>query len=126
MAAAKIAKTTVKIDKSLLKAMVSAFAETALPGDNEGFDAQAAENAARFVIETGLHRKAGTAAIALDSFTDSRGRLMMRIALNNDDQAIECRNISSTLLLKIQEISLIKSIEQRQVAFSHLLQSSNP
>ncbi|WP_420835347.1 transcription termination/antitermination NusG family protein, partial [Candidatus Erwinia dacicola] len=47
------------------------------------------------------------------------------IALNNDDQAIECRNISPALLLKIQEISLIRSIEQRQVAFSHLLQSSN-
>ena len=33
MAAAKIAKTTGKLDKSLLKAMVSAFAETALPGE---------------------------------------------------------------------------------------------
>ena len=41
MAAAKIAKTTGKLDKSLLKAMISAFAETALPGENEGFDAKA-------------------------------------------------------------------------------------
>ncbi len=82
MAAAKIAKNSVKIDKTLLKDMVSAFAETALPGENEGFDAKAAEDAARFAIETGLHRKAGTAAIALDSFTDAHGRLMMRIALN--------------------------------------------
>ena len=47
------------------------------------------------------------------------------IALNNDDQSIECRNISSALLLKIQEISLIRSTEQRQIAFSHLLQSSD-
>lgn len=47
------------------------------------------------------------------------------IALNNDEHSIECRNISPALLLKIQEISLIRSTEQRQVAFSHLLQSSN-
>lgn len=46
------------------------------------------------------------------------------INLNKDDDAIEYRNVSPTLLLKIQEISQIRSVEQRQVAFSHLLQSS--
>lgn len=85
MAAAKIAKPSGKIDKVLLRDMVAAFAQTALPGENEGFDIKAAEDAARFTIETGLHRKPGAAAIALDSFTDAQGRLMMRIALNNDD-----------------------------------------
>ena len=85
MAAAKLVKNSGKIDKTLLKDMVSAFAESALPGENEGFDSKAAEDAARFTIETGLHRKAGSAAIALDSFTDAHGRLMMRISLNNDD-----------------------------------------
>jgi glutamate dehydrogenase len=85
MAAAKIAKPNGKIDKVLLKDMVAAFAQTALPGENEGFDTKAAEDAARFTIETALHRKPGAAAIALDSFTDAQGRLMMRIALNNDD-----------------------------------------
>jgi hypothetical protein len=78
MAAAKIAKKIGKIDKTLLNDMVSAFAQTALPGENEGFDAKAAEDAARFTIETGLHRKPGTAALALDSFTDTQGRLRMR------------------------------------------------
>jgi glutamate dehydrogenase len=97
MAAAKVAKITGKIDKSLLKAMVSAFAETALPGENEGFDAKAAEDAARFTIETGLQRKPGTAAIALDSFTDARGRLMMRIALNNDDMPFLVDSVSSAV-----------------------------
>jgi len=97
MAAAKIAKNSVKIDKTLLKDMVSAFAETALPGENEGFDAKAAEDAARFAIETGLHRKAGTAAIALDSFTDAHGRLMMRIALNNDDMPFLVDSVSAAV-----------------------------
>lgn len=46
------------------------------------------------------------------------------VTLNKDEDAIECRNISPTLLLKIQEISQIRSVERRQVAFSHLLQSS--
>jgi glutamate dehydrogenase len=97
MAVAKIAKTTGKLDKSLLKAMISAFAETALPGENQGFNAKATEEAARFIIQTGLHRKAGTAAIALDSFTDAHGRLMMRIALNNDDMPFLVDSVSAAV-----------------------------
>lgn len=97
MAAAKIAKKIGKIHKTLLNDMVSAFAQTALPGENEGFDAKAAEDAARFTIETGLHRKPGTAAIALDSFTDTRGRLMMRVALNNDDMPFLVDSVSSAV-----------------------------
>lgn len=45
------------------------------------------------------------------------------VSLNRDDNAIECRNIPQFLLSKIQEISLIRSISLRQVAFTHLLQS---
>lgn len=45
------------------------------------------------------------------------------ISLNNDDDAIECRNISEALLDKIREISFIRSIPQRQIAFTRLLQS---
>lgn len=47
------------------------------------------------------------------------------VALNKDEDAIDCRNISPSLLLKIQGISRIKSIAQRQVALTHLLQSSD-
>ncbi|EFH8495230.1 transcriptional antiterminator NusG, partial [Escherichia coli] len=35
----------------------------------------------------------------------------------------ECRNIAPDLLAKIQELSLIRSPLQRQVAFSKLLQN---
>lgn len=97
MAAAKVVKTNDKIERTLLKAMVAAFAETALPGENEGFDAKAAEDAARFTIEAGLHRRLGTTAIVLDSFTDARGRLMMRIALNNDDMPFLVDSVSSAV-----------------------------
>ncbi|EBP1613559.1 transcriptional antiterminator NusG, partial [Salmonella enterica] len=44
-------------------------------------------------------------------------------ALNPDEDAIECRNIAPDLLAKIQELSLIRSPLQRQVAFSKLLQN---
>ncbi|EBO8105889.1 transcriptional antiterminator NusG [Salmonella enterica] len=45
------------------------------------------------------------------------------MALNPDENAIECRNIAPDLLAKIQELSLIRSPLQRQVAFSRLLQN---
>jgi transcriptional antiterminator RfaH len=45
------------------------------------------------------------------------------MALNPDEDAIECRNISPNLLEKIKELSLIRSPLQRQVAFSILIQS---
>ncbi len=43
------------------------------------------------------------------------------IALNPDEDAIEYRNIAPDLLVKVQELSLIRSPLQRQVAFSKLL-----
>lgn len=45
------------------------------------------------------------------------------VALNPDEDSIECRNIDSDLLAKVQELSLIRSPLQRQVAFSKLLQN---
>ncbi|EAM4564564.1 transcriptional antiterminator NusG [Salmonella enterica] len=45
------------------------------------------------------------------------------MALNPDEDVIECRNIAPDLLEKIQKISLMKSPLQRQVAFSKLLQN---
>jgi transcriptional antiterminator RfaH len=47
------------------------------------------------------------------------------VALNPDEEAIECRNIDPDLLAKVQELSLIRSPLQRQVAFSKLLKNQN-
>ncbi|HEV7233922.1 MAG TPA: hypothetical protein VGN36_06720, partial [Sphingorhabdus sp.] len=100
MAAAKASLSSAKIDSSLLQAMASAFTESALPGENEGFDAGASEAAARFTLEQALKRKAGTAAVALDSFTDAGGRLAMRIAMNNDDMPFLVDSVSAALAAK--------------------------
>jgi glutamate dehydrogenase len=97
MAAAKASKSSNKIDNALLKAMASAFSESALPGENEGFDAKACAEAARFTLELARQRKTGTAAVALDSFTDPQGRLAMRIAMNNDDMPFLVDSISAAV-----------------------------
>ena len=97
MAAAKASKSSSKIDSVLMKAMASAFADSALPGENEGFDAKACEEAARFTVELAHQRKAGNPAVALDSFTDPKGRLVMRIAMNNDDMPFLVDSISAAV-----------------------------
>jgi glutamate dehydrogenase len=100
MAVAKTSKSSTKIDNALLKAMASAFLESALPGENEGFDAKACEEAARFTLELAHHRKSGNPAVALDSFTDAQGRLAMRIAMNNDDMPFLVDSISAAVASK--------------------------
>lgn len=47
------------------------------------------------------------------------------VSLNEEEGAIECRNISPDLLQKVQALSLIKSVQTRQVAFSKLLESDD-
>ena len=93
MAAAKTAKT----DPILLKAMAEAFTVSALPGENEGFDAKACEDAAQFTLALAHRRKAGNPAVALDTFADAQGRLAMRIAMNNDDMPFLVDSISGAL-----------------------------
>ncbi len=83
MAVSKAEKSP-KIDAKLLAAMAEAFTESALPGENEGFDAGACTEAARFTLDLAQHRKAGKSAVALDTFADASGRLAMRIAINNE------------------------------------------
>jgi glutamate dehydrogenase len=97
MAAAKTSKSSAKIEGSLMKAMASAFSQSALPGENEGFDAKASEEAARVTLELANQRKPGVAAVALDSFTDPTGRLAMRIAMNNDDMPFLVDSISAAV-----------------------------
>jgi glutamate dehydrogenase len=100
MAAANASKKSPAIDNKLLKAMASAFTESALPGENDGFDTLAATAAAEFTLGLALNRKKGTAAVALDSFTDGSGRLVMRIAMNNDDMPFLVDSVSAALAAK--------------------------
>ncbi|MGG5964817.1 transcription termination/antitermination NusG family protein [Salmonella enterica] len=44
------------------------------------------------------------------------------LSINQTEDAIDCRNVSPTLLHKIQQITLVKSTEIRQVMLSKLLE----
>ena len=97
MAAANASKSSSKIDSSLLKAMATAFSQSALPGENEGFDAKASQDAAQFILDLAARRNVGSAALSLESFTDRNGRLAMRIAINNDDMPFLVDSISAAV-----------------------------
>ncbi len=100
MAAAKASNSSANIDASLLEAMAEVFTKSALPGENDGFDAKACQDAARFILELSHARKSGQPALALGSFTDSSGRMAMRIAMNNDDMPFLVDSISAAIAAK--------------------------
>ena len=107
MAAAKTAKTNSRIDKSLIKPMMQAFTQNALPGENEGFDSDASEKAAAFMLELAIDRAEETALVAVDSFSDQAGRLATRIAICNDDMPFLVDSVASALVnqgLNIQRV----------------------
>jgi glutamate dehydrogenase len=86
-----------KPDPKLLKIVKRALTAGALPGENDGFDAKACEQAAAYVLQTAMIRKAGKANVAVDSFSDPDGRLSMRIAIVNDDMPFLVDSVSAVL-----------------------------
>jgi glutamate dehydrogenase len=98
-AASKTAITPPKTQAALVKAMAGAFAKGALPGENDGFDVKAATQAAQFMIDVAMKRKAGQAAIAVDSHDamGGDGQMAMRIAINNEDMPFLVDSISAAL-----------------------------
>ena len=54
----------------LKKTLVSAFQDSALPGENIGFDAAACAEAVHFVLDTGMTRIAGRSNLALESISN--------------------------------------------------------
>ncbi|MEP7348575.1 MAG: NAD-glutamate dehydrogenase domain-containing protein [Sphingorhabdus sp.] len=100
MADAKTSLSSGKKDCSLLEAMAEVFSISALPGENEGFNAKACDEAARFTLQLAHRRNSGNAAVALDTFADAQGRLATRIAMNNDDMPFLVDSISVALAAK--------------------------
>lgn len=98
MAHAKKAEAAHGLTSTLEASMRKIFGASALPGENEGFDSEACTQAVRYTLQLAAKRKPGTAAIALDSFSDTAGRLAMRIAINNDDMPFLVDSISAALI----------------------------
>jgi glutamate dehydrogenase len=92
--AVKAKKTPQMIEAKFTKPLVDAFLANALPGENEGFDRKASEEAVQFILSCVGIRKKGAIAIAAESFTDGRGRLASRIAICNDDMPFLVDSVS--------------------------------
>jgi glutamate dehydrogenase len=81
----------------LLQQMIEAIAASTLPGENEGFAKAQQKEAASFMLQAADKRKVGEAAIAVESFTNAKGKLATRIAINNDDTPFLVDSVSSAL-----------------------------
>ncbi|GAB5487767.1 MAG: NAD-glutamate dehydrogenase [Parasphingorhabdus sp.] len=71
--------------KKLEPKLVAAFNESALPGENIGFDQKACKEAAVFVLEHAHTRKNGAPIIALESVSDGEANRHLRMAVVNND-----------------------------------------
>lgn len=94
----KAAKTTTSTaDKKLEKNLITAFQESALPGENSGFDDKACKNAVRFSLDCGLHRAASEATLLLESVVSANGRRHLRLAIINDDMPFLVDSVCATI-----------------------------
>jgi glutamate dehydrogenase len=90
-------KAPSKADPKLLKPLRSAMAKGALPGENDGFDAKACDQAAMFMLATATSRAPRKPAIAIDSFSTGEGKLAMRVAIANDDMPFLVDSVAAAL-----------------------------
>ncbi|WP_106638556.1 NAD-glutamate dehydrogenase [Allosphingosinicella vermicomposti] len=84
-------------DPSILSALKAALVDGALPGEVTGFDAEAAEEAARFVAASALYRETGVAAVTLESLGGEVGRRRMRLAIVNDDMPFLVDSVAAAI-----------------------------
>ncbi len=89
--------TTSTADKKLEKRLVTAFLESALPGENIGFDDKACKEAVKFALNTGLHRNSAETALHLESVISANGRRHLRLAIINDDMPFLVDSVCATI-----------------------------
>lgn len=97
MAADTKAKLAKMDNQALAAALGEAFTANALPGENEGFGAQACAEAVDFVLQVIMRRRPNEAVVSVASFTDQAGRLATRIAICNDDMPFLVDSVATAL-----------------------------
>ncbi|WP_430427064.1 NAD-glutamate dehydrogenase [Parasphingorhabdus sp.] len=90
-------ETSPKSDPSLEKALVTAFLESALPGENIGFDEEACSEAVRFALQCGDQRKGADADLLLESVSDTDNRRHLRLAIFNEDMPFLVDSVCATI-----------------------------
>ncbi|MGI9362137.1 MAG: NAD-glutamate dehydrogenase [Parasphingorhabdus sp.] len=89
--------TTSTPEKKLEKTLVSAFQESALPGESSGMNDKAYKEAVDFVLDCGLQRESAEAALALESVISPKGRRHLRLAIINDDMPFLVDSVCATI-----------------------------
>jgi len=90
-------KATSTADKKLERKLINAFQESALPGENIGFDDKACKEAVRFALDCGLHRDGTDATLLLESVISAKGRRHLRLAIVNDDMPFLVDSVCATI-----------------------------
>ncbi|RYM13589.1 NAD-glutamate dehydrogenase [Sphingobium cupriresistens] len=86
-----------EVDKTIHEALEGALSRGALPGESEGFDAAALAAAAAFLGRAANGRKAGQAAIMVETLGEGANGRFMRLAIVNDDMPFLVDSIANTL-----------------------------
>ncbi|WP_136162391.1 NAD-glutamate dehydrogenase [Sphingomonas flavalba] len=74
-----------------------ALVNGALPGELDGFDGEARDDAASFVAEAAATRAAGKAVVAIESVAAGERRRHMRLAIINDDMPFLVDSVAATI-----------------------------
>jgi glutamate dehydrogenase len=74
-----------------------ALLDNALPGELQGFDADAQAEATRFISEVAVKRLPGEVAIKVESTGGEAGRRRMRIAIVNDDMPFLVDSVANAI-----------------------------
>ena len=82
-------------DQKLIDDISTALVKGALPGELDGFDADARAEAAAFLAEAAQERAPGKPSIRLESV--GHGRRFMRLAIVNDDMPFLVDSVASTV-----------------------------
>lgn len=89
--------TTSTAYKKLGNNLTTAFKESALPGENSGFDDDACKEAVSFALACGLHRASSEATLLLESVISAKGRRHLRLAIINDDMPFLVDSVCATI-----------------------------
>ncbi|MCF8707086.1 NAD-glutamate dehydrogenase [Rhizorhapis sp. SPR117] len=81
----------------IVHALQSALRHGALPGENEGFDEGACEEAAKFLGRAIHLRLTGDPVISLETLAGPEGQRLMRLAIINDDMPFLVDSVAGTL-----------------------------
>ena len=95
--ARNIASSKDILEDEIASKLASAFLESALPGENIGFDAKACAKAVEFALRCAENRKTSEPNFLLESVIDANGNRYLRLAIVNDDMPFLVDSVCATI-----------------------------